>query len=34
MGMAFYWIANVLEQRVTGWSVRGAPDAVVINPQG
>jgi NitT/TauT family transport system permease protein len=34
MGMAFYWIANLLEQRVTGWSVRGAPEAVVINPQG
>ncbi|WP_213738802.1 ABC transporter permease [Bradyrhizobium sp. dw_411] len=34
MGMALYWIANLLERRVTGWSIRGASDAVVLHPQG
>ncbi len=34
MGMALYWIANFLEQRLTGWSIRGASDTVVVVPQG
>jgi NitT/TauT family transport system permease protein len=34
MGMAFYWIANTLERRVTGWSVRGGPDTAIDHPQG
>lgn len=33
MGMAFYWIANFLERRVTGWSVRAVPDTAIV-PQG
>jgi NitT/TauT family transport system permease protein len=34
MGMALYWIANAIEQRLTGWSIRGNLDSATAMPQG